>query len=221
MRKILPLALFAVLLAGGVLASPVFDVLGLMPAATTSAYNLYNPNIRGNDGKLVSTQLTTSPQGCEIYISDGTGEAFTTPSAAVIKSATLSLVSAVRGSAVADGPNGTCTIKKPGLYQVTACVSDGVGANTGTQTVTVFQKIGAGAAAELSPAVKAVAVTLTAQPWIPLCQSGLVAVSAASAAATGNVIFDARATSSTGNMTVKQYRLRVMKVDELDPPSVP
>ncbi len=194
------------------------DVASLLP--TTAAYNLYNPNIRGPDGKLVASRLSTAPQIGEITLDDGSGEAFTTPtSATVIKSATLTLAGGIRGSVVVTPADGSVTVKKSGLYEVQFCVGDGVGANTATVQASVFEKVGAASAAELTQAIKAVTITLTAQPWVPLCATGLVTVTAAEAAATGNVIFDVRAIASTGNLTVKQFRFSVKKVDELDPPT--
>lgn len=187
--------------------------------ATTSAVNAHNPNIRGQDGKLTAQRLSTDPQGCEIYISDATGETFTGPSTAtVIKSATLSLVSATRGSAVSDGPNGTCKLTKPGLYAVSVHAS-GTGANTATITINAFRNDAGGGAAVLAPSIEGVATTLTANPTFSLSPSGTIVVTAAQAVATGGVVIDGRITASTGNPVVKQYRLRVWKIDELDPAS--
>jgi len=196
----------------------VLEHLQSAPAATTSANTAHNPNIRGQDGKLVPQHYTTDPQLCEIYIRDNTGESITTPTAAtVIKSATLSLVSAVRGSMVADGPNGTCKTVKPGLYEVCAGIGDGVGDNTAVETLDVFRKDGAASAAVLSPKIRAKSIALTANLWIPLRQCGLVRVTADEAAATGGVVFDGRITADSGSPEIKEYRLTVRKVDELDP----
>lgn len=187
-------------------------------AATTSANTAVNPNIRDRTGGLTAQRLSTFPQLCEIYISDGTGETITTPTTAtVIKSATLSLVSAVRGSMVADGPNGTCKTTKPGLYEVCAGIGDGVGDNTAIETLDVFRKDGAGAAAVISPKIRAKSIALTANLWVPLRQCGLVRVTADEAAATGGVVFDGRITADTGSPEIKEYRLTVKKIDELDP----
>lgn len=214
------LSILAVLLvAGSALAFPAFELMQHV-AGTTTGINLYNPNIRQFDGKMNPYGLTTAPQIGEINLDDGTGETFTAPSQAVIKSATLTLAGAARGSVVIDAVNGTLTVKKPGLYNLIFCAGDGTGADTATQTITVFEKIGAASAAEPTQAIKAIAKTLTATPWVPLCNSGLVTVTASDAASTGNVIFDTRLTASTGNTTIKQFQFRAVKLDELDPPSV-
>lgn len=186
-------------------------------AADTEAQQDYNPNVRGQDGKLVPSRISTAPQYGEIYISDGTGETLTTPTDEVINSATLSLLKAVRGSVGVDAVAGTIRLSKPGLYRASYCATDGTGANTGTQTLELFRKDGSASAAEESPALEVAAITLTAQPWIPLCASGSVLVTAAQAAKTGGQLFDVRATSSTGNMVIKQFRFSMEKIAELDP----
>jgi hypothetical protein len=189
-------------------------------AADTEATQAYNPNIRGQDGRLVPSRISTAPQFGEMYIMDGTGESFTTPSDEVINSATLSLARGVRGDIGVDGVAGTVRITKPGLYTADFCATDGTGANTATVSIELFRKDGAGAAAEISPNIESRAVTLTAQPWIPLCGGGSFLVSPGEAGATGGVLLDARLTASTGNVTLKSFNLRVQKVAELDPASL-
>lgn len=194
----------------------VLMVAGAVLAANVSANNAHNPNIRGSDGKLTAQRLSTSPQLCEFYIADGTGETLATPSDTVVTSATLGHISAVRGSAVGSDTGGTCKVARPGLYRVDACITSGTGANTAVHTLKIFRKDGAGAAAELSPAIRGVGTTLTAHPTFSLCPSVFVPVTPAEAAATGGVVFDGRLTSSTGNAAVLSYRLRVEKVDDID-----
>lgn len=186
-------------------------------AADTEATQDYNPNIRGQDGKLLPDWPSTAPQFGELYIMDGTGETFTTPSDEVINSATLSLARGVRGGVGVDGVAGTVRITKPGLYTADFCATDGSGANTATVGIELFRKDGAGAAAEISPNIESRAITLTAQPWVPLCGGGSFLVSPGEAAATGGVLLDARLTASTGNVVLKSFNLRVQKVAELDP----
>lgn len=200
-------------------AATAFYVDLPIAATTKTGFNTVNPNIRGQDGKLVPSKLSTLPQLGEISVDDGTGITLTTPSAAVVKDNSLTVAGNVRGSLVIDPVNGTLTVKSPGLYRICFYAGDGVGANTGVQTLTVFQNVNAGGAAELSPSIKAISTTLTAQPWIPLNACGMVSIAADKAAGSGNVVFDVRATSSTGNMTLKRFRFSAQKVDELDPPS--
>lgn len=207
MKRLLILAVLAI--AG------LFAVVAI--AADTNAVQSFNPNVRGQDGRLVPDRLTTSPQIGEIYVSDGTGFALTTPSDTAIAHATLTVLGAVRGSVGVDATAGTIRLSKPGLYRVSYCVSVGAGANTGVQTLELFRKDGSASRAEASPAIEVSAVTLTAQPWIPLCATGTVSVTGAQAAKTGGQLFDVAATSSTGNMTINQYRFLIEKIAELDP----
>ena len=238
MRSIRPVALLA--LTAAVIASSSCATMGqerpeviayqvpleaasqVASVAATSAYNVpTNPNIRGVDGKLVPSLMSTFPQIGEISISDGTGVTLTTPTAAVIKDSSghLTVANAVRGSVVVDGDNGTITIKQAGLYEICFFAADGVGANTDTQTISVFENINGGGAGALAPVISSVAITLTAEPWVPLSSCGFRNYTAAQAKGTSNVVLDARATSSTGNMTLKKFRFSAKKVDENDPPS--
>lgn len=188
-------------------------------AADTEAQQAYNPNIRGQDGKLVPSRISTAPQIGEIYISDGTGETLTTPTAEVVNSATLSLLGAVRGDVGVDAVAGTIRLTKPGLYRVAFSCSSCTAANTSTNTFALYRKDGAGAAAAASPAISSLFTTITGTLQIQAPAEGLILVTPAQAAATGGVLLDVRATASTGNIVIKGFRFSVQKVAETDPAS--
>lgn len=175
-------------------------------------------NLRTIDGRLAPLDLTTAPQLGEIYLDDGTGETLTSPSTAtVVKSSTLTLAGKKRGGVTLSATNAAITVKASGLFRASYCVNDGTGANTATVTFDVYEKIGSGSAASIGKGARSKAITLTAAPWVPMCGSALIEVSAADAAS--NAIFDVRATASTGNLVVKAMNLQVVKIDELQPPT--
>lgn len=152
------------------------------------------------DAQLCSPGLNADPHFAELIVEDGSGVVLTTPTAAAIAASPMAVGQTFGSTATL--LTGLLTVTRPGLYRVSACLSNLVHSAAATLTVALQKN-----SAALSPVVQSVQA-------LAGTVDGVINLQAILPLQPGDTL-RLVATASAGNFTVKSLRFDVVQLSDV------